>query len=248
MIKFRKSYEVGFGDVDFTGKMTINALIHYMQDIAAVHATHLGLSFYKNVEKPLYYWIICRVKINIETYPNWEEELVIETYPRGYDKLFAVRQFDLYDKNKNKIGDITGYYLLMETNTKRPFKIKGAEPPFNVLDFPYSGEDLPKILPTVDILQKQNRVARYSQMDLNQHMNNSYHIQWVLDCLPINWIKENTIKQLQLNYTSAVKYNTQVEVCVGIETENTAIIWGQSQDGKTTYFTARLVFEQSLCL
>ena len=62
MSRLKENYQVDFDVVDFTGKLSINGLCSYMQTVAAKHATKLGINFYKNGEKPTYYWILSRVK------------------------------------------------------------------------------------------------------------------------------------------------------------------------------------------
>ncbi len=244
-LRLREEHKVEFEDIDFTEKLAMHGIVHYMQQVAANHAIKLGFSYYKNMEKYKYYWVISRVKFEMYKYPNWQDQMAIETYPGGYDKLFAVRLFDLFAENGEKIGHIIGNYILMDAKTQRPVKIKGIQGPMDVLDFPYEGEKLDKlVLPTKSIKQ-DIRKARYTEIDVNKHMNNAYYVKWVLDMIDLEDFKHKEIKSLLLNYNTSVTYDTKVKVIMGINAKDELIVYGTSQDDTINYFSAKVVMSPS---
>ncbi|MDF2614774.1 MAG: hypothetical protein K0S71_2560 [Clostridia bacterium] len=241
LLRLREEHKIEFEDIDFTEKLAMYGIIHYMQQLAANHAIKLGISYYKNGDKPKYYWVISRVKFSMMKYPNWQEKIAIETYPGGYDKLFAVRLFDLFGENEEKIGHIIGDYILIDAETERPVKIKGIAPPLDVLDFPYQGETLGKILLPTEIIKEETRKARYTEIDVNKHMNNAYYVKWVVDMIDLEDFCHKEIESLQINYNTSVTYNTKVRVKMGINDENEHVVYGTSFDGSINYFSAKFV-------
>lgn len=241
MTRLKEHYQVDFDVLDFNGKLSINGLSSYMQTVAAKHATKLGINFYKSGEKQVYYWILARVKYEVHRYPRWEDQVALETYPGGHDKLFAVRLFDLTDAKGQLIGRITGDYLLMDAQKGRPVKIKGAPGPLAVLDFPYEGEKLERIPLPEEILGEDIRKAYYSELDLNGHMNNAHYIRWSVDMLPLELLKTSEIKSLQINYNTSVTYGVEVKIVIGKNKEGHYVIAGNSLDGQINYFTAEMI-------
>lgn len=243
-LRLRETYKVQFDRVDFTGKMTLNGLCSYMQMIAANHASKLGFNYYKNSEEPEYYWILSRAKYVVETYPKWEDEVQIETYPGGYEKLFAVRLFDIYKQNQ-KVGHIIGDYVLMDVKKHRPAKIKGATGALSFLDFPYEGESLEKIkVPTQDSIRTEVRKAYYSEMDLNGHMNNAHYIRWSVDMLSLDIFEAYEIASFEINYNTSITCDTKVVLQLILEDEKTYVVTGNSLDGTENYFIAKMVLEK----
>ena len=240
MNRLREVYQVDFDVVDFMGKLSINGLSSYMQTIAAKHATKLGVNFYKSGEKPSCYWILSRVKYEIFSYPKWEDQVTLETYPGGHDKLFAVRLFNLINAQEELIGRITGNYLLMDAERGRPMRIKGAEGPFAVLDFPYEGEKIDRINPPETIVKEEVRKAYYSEIDLNGHMNNAHYIRWSVDMLPLELLREYEIESLQINYNTSITYGVQVKLVMGQNEEGHYLIAGNSLDDTVNYFTSEI--------
>ena len=244
MTRLKEHYQVDFDVLDFNGKLSINGLSSYMQTVAAKHATKLGINFYKSGEKQVYYWILSRVKYEVYTYPIWEDQVALETYPGGHDKLFAVRLFDLTDAKGEVIGRITGDYVLMDAGKGRPVKIKGAPEPLAVLDFPYEGEKLDRIPLPEEILVEDIRKAYYSELDLNGHMNNAHYIRWTVDMLPLEILKENEIVSLQINYNTSITYGVETKIIIGKNEAGNYLVAGNSLDGSVNYFTAEIILRK----
>lgn len=244
-LKLREKHKVQFDSIDFMGKISLNGISSYMQQIAANHASILGFNYYKNNGTPEYYWILSRVKYVINTYPKWEDHIQIETYPAGCEKLFAVRLFDIYNEADEKIGYIIGDYILMDAAKKRPARIKGSTGPLAFLDFPYEGESLPKLaLPTEEIrnraIKVEKRKAYYSELDLNGHMNNAHYIRWAVDLLPIEIFKTHEISSLELNYNTSITNGIDVELSLVQDENGNYMIYGSSIDQTVHYFVAKI--------
>ena len=210
MKKYNKEFKINFRDTDKEGNLKINALVDFMQEIAREHATILGVNF--EDENSKYYWIILRTKINIITIPKIDETIRIETYPSGVDKLFAVREFNIYNEKDEKLGDIKGYYLLMEHNKTMPVKIKGniEFPIFNNI---YTGEKVEKLLPTnLEIRNTTMRKVYSSDIDVNGHMNNAHYVRWCLDMYDTNELYAKQIKSFQIQYVKQVMESEEVDM------------------------------------
>lgn len=243
-LRLKEDYRIDFTHIDFTGNISLNGIADYMQIVAANHAGLLGFDFYNEEKTSKYYWVISRVKYNIKKYPKWLENISLETYPGGYSGLFAVRLFTLFDESGEEIGEIIGDYVLMDTERGRPARIKGAPAPLNILDFPYEGECLQKLELPDEILKEEIRKARYSEIDLNQHMNNAQYIKWILDMFSLETFREKEVSSLQINYNTSISYGTEVKVKLGRSKEGSYMVYGTSLEGETIYFTSDLILRE----
>ncbi len=210
MIKHNKEFKITFRDSDSNGNLRINSLVDFMQDIAREHATVLSVNFEEAEAE--YYWIILRTRINIIHTPKIDETIRIETYPSGVDKLFAVREFNIYDKNNNKLGDITGYYVLMQKNKTTPVKIKG-NPDFSVFNHEYVGEKIAKLnLSNLNVIRAIERRVFSSDIDVNGHMNNTHYVRWCFDMFDTSELRSKKIKSFQIQYVKEVLENEEVSI------------------------------------
>lgn len=242
-VQLKEQYEVQIDDIDFSSQMTLIGLAKYMQNIAVHHAAELGYDYYKDGIEPKYYWILSRVKYVMHKSIKWQEQFSLTTYAGGCDKLFAVRLFDIKDKHDQPIGHIIGDYILIDTEKKRPTRIMTKESAVEVLNFKYEGEHLDKLAPPQNIIAKEKRKARYSEIDVNGHMNNTQYIKWILDMLPLEVHKEKEIETLQINYNTSIMYQDEVEVVIGHAEDEGYLIAGMSLDGKINYFTAHMMLK-----
>lgn len=243
--QLKEEYEVEVDDIDFCSQMSMLGLAKHMQNIAAHHAQDSGFNYYKDGVEPRCYWILSRVKYSLKRSVKWQEKFSLTTYPGGYDKLFAVRLFDIQDAQGEQIGSIIGDYILMDVQKGRPARINNGEPTFEVLNFPYEGEKLDKLpVPTEGIIAEERRKARYSEIDLNGHMNNIQYIKWVVDMLPLEVHKAYEIESLQINYNASVMYHDEVKVILAATQKQQYRVAGISLDGKTNYFTAEMTLRK----
>lgn len=242
-VQLKEEYEVEIDDIDFSSHMSLMGIAKYMQNIAAHHATELGFDYYKDGIEPKYYWVLSRVKYVLHKSIKWQDQFSLTTYPGGCDKLFAVRLFDIEDENNQPIGHIIGDYILIDTEKKRPTRITDKEPIFEILNFKYEGEKLDKLAPPENIIGRERRKARYCEIDVNGHMNNTQYIKWILDMLPLETHKEKEIETLQINYNTSVMYQDEVEVIIGNAEDEGYLVAGMSLDGKINYFTAHMTLK-----
>lgn len=239
--KYSKYFTINFRDVDYTMKMRMNALVDYMQEIAGEHAEQLGLNFFGPGQG--IYWIVSRAKMHLDEYPMWNETIRIETYPAGIDKLFAVRRFDIYNEQGKAIGYIIGDYILLDAETHRPVRPTSLTGVFEVLCTPYQGESLPKLKRPVEITHEDSRKARYSEVDINNHMNNAHYIRWALDMMTSEELTKREVQSIQTNYITSIVEGNQVKIVRGLDEDGHTLIQGTTPDEQTVYWTSKIIFK-----
>ena len=77
---------------------TLPTICNFLQEAASVNAESLGFSktdFASAGENVS--WVLTRLVVRMERYPRWEEEVVVETFPRGGRKIVAWRDFEVFD-------------------------------------------------------------------------------------------------------------------------------------------------------
>lgn len=243
--QLKVDYQVSFDHIDFTGRLSLNGVSRCMQDIAGRHADELGINYFINNGKPSCYWIISRVKYEMDAYPEWEEHFSMTTYPGGYDKLFAVRLFDICNSKGERIGHIIGDYLLMDIEKKRPIRIKGGEGGLKYLDFPYEGEKLVKLVPIEGQLVNETiREAHYYEIDLNEHMNNSHYVRWALDMLPLELLKENEVATLEIEYNQSITFGVKAKLTLSQDKSGKYWVVGKSLDESIQFFVVAMTLRK----
>lgn len=237
MTKFNKEFLITFRDTDRNGKLKTNVLVDFMQDIARADATDSSVNFESpNTE---YYWIIIRNKINLWRTPMIGETIRIETFHSGLDRLYAVREFHIYDQDDHKLGNITGYYLLMQHDKARPVKIRGNES-LAAFDIVYTGEKIDKLSsPSGKLALQMSHKRRVfsSEIDGNGHMNNAHYVRWCFDMYDTNELMTKDVKSFQIQYTKELLENAEISI------NRYADGYVVGEDEQTIYFIGKIEFE-----
>ncbi len=52
----------------------------------------------------------------------------------------------------------------------------------------------------------------YGDLDRNEHVNNVRYIDWILNGLPLDYLKTHELKELEVNYLSEASYDDEILV------------------------------------
>ncbi|NLI89726.1 MAG: acyl-[acyl-carrier-protein] thioesterase [Epulopiscium sp.] len=218
MGKYSKNFQIQFSETDIKLNLKLYSLINKMQEASSLHAEILGMG-YEDLMAHNLGWIISKYKIQVNSYPKWDDIITIETWPSGKDRLFAMRKFLIYNQDKEEIGKIYSNYFLVDTKTGRPQGTKALP-----VDFPpmpdEENEKLRKFrIPKEAPISICNRRVHYTDLDLNMHMNNACYVQWVEDCFSLDYHRNMEIRDMQVNFISGATIGEEVVISVYKNTE-----------------------------
>jgi len=208
---------------DQDGKLTLFSLFHFLQECAWDNArlNNFGYEFLKENKA---FWVLSRILVYMDHYPNWKEEIQIKTWPKGTDGIFALRDFEII-LNDMVIGRVTTSWLILDMDTRRPRKLDG----FNFFHENFMQEEaipkkLEKIVLNGDPKILESRKVYYSDLDVNRHVNNASYVRWILDSyFSANHL--NSIREFEINFISEISLNDEFTVhSVGNEDDKYFII------------------------
>ena len=89
---WKDRYTVKSYDVDQEKRITLSSLFNCFQESASHHAGRCDLG-YKSLRERGLFWVLSRLRIEIKRLLLWEEEFTVETWSKGAEGIFAVRDF-----------------------------------------------------------------------------------------------------------------------------------------------------------
>lgn len=209
--KWTEEYQVYWHDVDLKGKMSFAALSRYLQDVAWRGAESVDFGFKKVSELNLH-WVLVRQLVKMKKMPNWGDNIKIETWPRGVDGLWAFRDYQVKSNTDDILGGVSSAWMLIDADTRRPQKLevlKGVLPEkilASVIE-----ESAGKILFNDSEKLIDTRQVRYSEMDMNGHVNNSKYVDWIMDALNKD-SRQDEYLNFHINYLSEVKNTDEIKI------------------------------------
>lgn len=146
-------------------------------------------------------------------------ELKISTWPKGFDRLFASRDFFIRNKEDKIIARASTYWLIIDLETKRPKALKEIPPQLLNPDRFAIQRKLEKLSKPIDITFQKQREAVYSDIDLNKHVTSVRYSEWITDTIPGEIMESGRISSYEINHISELFRGDEVGVQVSMEEE-----------------------------
>jgi acyl-ACP thioesterase len=205
-----RSFEVGK-----SGLLKPQVIFQFFQEAAGKHATHLGVG-YETLRGLGLFWVLSRVKVEISKLPAWGDEVTLTTWPKGVDRLFALRDFRLSDRDGNEIVRGTSCWLLVDAEKMRPRRIDSIPRSFPLNDKEHAlQESLDKIPVPAGLDIRYERRVMTSDLDVNNHVNNTEYVRWITDCLETGDGPASSIRTLQISYLEEAKLGETMVFSLG---------------------------------
>jgi acyl-ACP thioesterase len=214
---WRENVPVRFGEVDRSNRLTLWGVFDFIQEAAISHAANLGVGL-EALARNGQAWVLSRLSLFVERRPVCGETVEVSTWPRGCEKLFALRDYSLRDEAGNVVVRGRGGWLVLDVEKRRPVRVQpfiDPLPPNDGIDACPQNAD-PAIIaglePGEDLKKNTERTACYSDIDYYGHVNNARYIQWIQDAADTETLTAASRFRLDINYLSEVMPGDTVEI------------------------------------
>lgn len=207
---YTKKHYVESSEIDSRFNLKLADLFRIMQDVATEDAERLTIGKADTIDKG-YFWVITRYAVTIYKYPKYLETINVSTYPQGKNKFIYPRNYIITSQSGETLITASATWLLIEKATR-----KIALHVFDDKDVPeehVEGEEPNAIkVEVVDPTFVEERKVRYSDIDLNGHLNNTRYIEYIVDSLGDEFHKNKVIKHITINYDRELRSGDVVKL------------------------------------
>ena len=223
---WRENVNVRFGDVDRSNRLTLWSIFSFFQEAAISHAADLGVGL-DAMSRTGQAWILSRISLFVERRPLYGETIGVSTWPRRWEKLFALRDYAISDAAGCSLVRGRGAWLVLDIEKRRPLRVQSimdSLPPNDGIDaFPAGAAAL---TPHENLVKIAERSALYSDIDSYGHANNARYVQWIQDATDMEIVTKAPQFRLDINYLNEVLPGETVELFTAsieetVHTENT---------------------------
>jgi medium-chain acyl-[acyl-carrier-protein] hydrolase len=200
-------YHIRTYEVDCHNRLLIASMFNFMQDAASKHADALGVSV-QNLLSENHTWLLSRLKIKISSHPGINDRIQVYTWPSGAQRLFALRDFELRNGNGQSIAAAVSAWLVVDVHRRRPVRITPVVKRLKPLEGRHILPDSLDKLPGFDHdgIREKKFIARYGDLDVNQHVNNVSFVEWVVEGVPSFLLNTSVLVQLEINFLAEAFY------------------------------------------
>lgn len=228
---------------DFRGKATLPMIGGFMLQVATKHAEERGFG-YSAMTSQERVWVLSRMAIEIFEYPKNDTIMVIKTWVASVNRLFTERYFAFEDKDGKEIGFAKSLWASIDLKTRKPTNILELE---GLSDYIDSERQCPiettnRIPPLKDSYElATDFIVKYSDVDINRHLNSMKYIEHLVDVFDIDMFKEKEIHRIEINYIAEGHYGTKLDILKREEENNSYIL--EMKDGEINICSARIIWK-----
>lgn len=244
MKKFTQNFNITCYDTDASWRLKPASFMNLAQEAAGLHAVHLGFG-YDDLIKNNTAWILSRVHIEFIDTPKWRENITLNTWHKGLNRLFYLRDFVLTDKDGKERVKATTSWLVLNLETRRLVRDpqlmeEGTVNHENVIETPADKVVMPKDVEPELALE---HVVAYSDVDMNAHTNNAMYMQWAMDAVEYETASSRPVKTVTINFNHETKAGDKVSIYrASVLDENGLHVFVEGKVGDISAFTVELLF------
>ena len=207
--------------VDFTGKLTMGVLGNHLLNCAGFHASERGFGI-AEINENHYTWVLSRLAIELEDMPRQYEDFSIHSWIENVYRLFTDRNFELVNKDGKTIGYARSVWAMISMETRKPadlFTLHGES-----LNQYASDRECPIAKPGRIKVSQQAPISeyltKYSDIDINGHVNSIKYIEHILDLFPMETFKGKMLKRFEMAYVAESYYGDTLSFYLEEKSEN----------------------------
>lgn len=178
------------------------AAVRLCQEVSEFHSKATGIG-YEELLRQNRIWIISRAYYIIYRRPKALEKVMLSTWSRGNDGLFAFRDYRMVSEAGEELLTGTTYWPMIDFTTRKPIRLKEA-----MVDYEYRQEEATShsVLERLRLPDMSNpdgrfdQQAQFSLIDHAQHVNNSEYVRLAFDSLMQTDFNIDQAFSFEINY------------------------------------------------
>ena len=235
MTVYEREYRVDSRETDPWYNCRPSGVLGFLQEAATAAACALHASRDEMLDKYNAFWMLARVWYRLDEPLKWGERLRSRTWHRGGRGASSYRDFDLF-VNDAPVGEAVSLWVLANAQTHKLVRMAGIEE--------FQGTDggalcktrlLNKVRMPPDMTCAGTRSFRYSDLDVNGHVNNVRYADIVCDALHLERMgAERFVSSLQVGYQAECRVGETVDLTTGSD-GGAQYVHGADGAGKTRF-------------
>ena len=183
------------------------------QELASLHATELGVST-SLLSKDKLAWMLHRLKVKFYMRPNPDQDIFFETYPSGFVRMLATRDYTARDDKGELVVRATSSWLIANTEKRRaipiPEWVQRCAPAYATPQLDLSTRRIierQKQLPSIAEL-----VVQETDIDFLEHVNNTRYAHWILKYISGEFLETHELRELDILFKSEAHLHDDLQI------------------------------------
>ncbi|MDR3190383.1 MAG: acyl-ACP thioesterase [Lactobacillaceae bacterium] len=204
---FEMPHEILYYEADATGKLSLPNILNLAILSSTKQTDELGVGPDYTHDLGLG-WIILQHNMTITRRPAIGETIILQTQAREANPFFCMRDYTFIDASGQVIVQIDSMYAMIDMQKRKVARI--PEGYVDVFE-PIVVKKIPR-LPEPQLIAEDEQVdieqdyrVRFTDIDSNQHVNNSKYFDWVQDVLGDGYIRTHEAVSVNIKFEQEVR-------------------------------------------
>jgi medium-chain acyl-[acyl-carrier-protein] hydrolase len=209
---FSKNIYVHGATTDLNEKILLPNMIDLFTYIALDHCEGTNVSI-TNLQRNNMSWVQLQAQYRINRMPELNETIRVSTQFMGVERLYCNRDFAIVNDKNETLVAATSKWCLINFVKRRP--IRPLPELYDIYDAVkrenrlYDGE-LKKIQETANYENSRDFETYYSEIDFNNHITSSCYFKWLVNSMPIEFMKKHTPKFIEAKFMAELLYGDNI--------------------------------------
>jgi medium-chain acyl-[acyl-carrier-protein] hydrolase len=217
------------------GNIKTACLMQYFQEAAALHAEQLGFGV-DSLNKINSYWVLSNIMIEIDRLPKWNDEITVKTWPSGFSRSIATREFVGRDQNDCELFKAGSQWMVLNKPSNRPKNLFRLDLSLPKTEEKALSEELVRLEPQDDYSEVDRISVPYSSIDLNGHVNNTEYVRWGIDALRKAFKFDGNIRSMHATYLSEVFEGDELDLMLSRNNNGHFCVFARKSDEKSNVY------------
>ena len=208
---FTKTFTLTPGECNGQQEMSLSFLVGRIIKVASMHAELWGVGYEKMIASRTA-WVLSRLSIEMKRYPAINENYTLETWIEDYNTRFSTRNMAVLDSKGEVCGYVRTIWLVLDLEARRTANMEEL----NELRHLVLERPCPIDPPTRMRIENGEKIdsftVKYSDIDLNRHVNSARYVEYLLNQYPFEWYDSNLITRFEIAYAHEARPGIDVDV------------------------------------
>jgi len=230
---------------DFTGHLTLGVLGNHLLNCAGEHASRRGFGMARLNDED-HTWVLSRMVVEFTERPVQYSRFSIETWVESVYRLFTDRNFAIRNAAGKPIGYARTIWAMIGMQSRKPIDLMSLYD--GVIDsYCCKEEPCPIEKPTrIKVSATEPSLsftARYSDIDINGHVNSMRYIEHVMDLFSLDYLKQHPLKRFEIAYIAESYCGDTIHIFVEKDTEEVWQVELRHAETGTPLVRCKIAFE-----
>lgn len=202
-----KEFFIGLSDITYGNKLKNTSLLSFLEDMGGIHSSMVKNGLW-DIERTKQSWVLLAWKVKIINRPVYGDTIKIKTWSRKMDKLYAYRDYEIFDKEGNTIGKASSRWILIDIESRKILKLDES------LEKLYTQEDIDILEIDTNfgklkesesyILENEFKITK-NLIDINDHVHNLYYMDIAENVIPDEILQNVELNDFEVMYKKEIK-------------------------------------------